>query len=414
MGELPTTKVPYNNIFNEINDKSLKDFMEFNIVKVERFYDTLNPDRYINETKYVIVENARYLTSKIMGTFMNRLKHLGKNENEEDIINDFAEVKKKIINDYIEKILTHNNCKEFKNRGIIGIDFSNRFRKYKWDEILKNEEEEGEGGEEEGEEGEEGEKEGGEKEGGEGEKKNLDPTKYDFYYKFSVDDFKYSNSVLLKNYDYTEENEIFKNLKNGTPHRIVVKYRYFTVKSKEQQVELSITMYKFYVAALIRYYYCFMYLYFYKTSRSNPLDVSDYIYWVTEASKTETLTSENDNININVLFNTHSGLTDVNTLFTNSKYIALVFLFKKYYYRYLTEQQTKNFWHTLDKPVFNHLNIDIEVSSRKNKIPGSGQYGGKSITHKRKNKRIRKTNRNIKNKTHKSNSINKKRRTCKK
>jgi hypothetical protein len=385
---------------------------------------------------------------------MNRLKHLGKNENEKDIIND-----------YIEKILTHNNCEEFKNRDIIGIDFSNRFRKYKWVEILKNEEEEGEGGEEGGEEEGGKEEEGGEgeKKGGEGEEKKreeLDPTKYDFNYKFSVDDFKYSD---LKNYDYTEENEIFKNLKNGTRHRIIVKYRYFTVKSEEKQLELSITMYKFYVAALIRYYYCFMYLYFYKTSPSNPLDVPDYIYWVTDASKTETLTSENDNININVLFNTHSGLSDVNTLSTNSKYITLVFLFKKYYYRYLTEQQKKNFWYTLDKPVFNHLNIDIKVyvtsetrkfgnfnrlasffgntvkysvinpiklsgmliyaiitlrvfefSSRKNKIPGLGQYGGKSITHKRKNKRIRKTNRNIKNKTHKSNSINKKRRTCKK
>jgi len=404
MGELPTTKVPYNNIFNEINDESLKDFMESDFVKVEKSYHTLNPDRYINETKYVIVENARYLTSKIMGTFMNKLKHLGKDENVEDIIND-----------YIEKILTHNNCEEFKNRGIIGIDFSNRFRKYKWYEILKNEEEEGEGGEEGGEEkeGEKGEKEGGEKEGGEGrekkggegeERKELDPTKYDFNYKFSVDDFKYSNSVLLKNYHYTEENEIFKNLKNGTRHRIIVKYRYFTEKSEKQQLELSITMYKFYVAALIRYYYCFMYLYFYKTSPSNPIDVPNDIYWATEASKY-------DNININVLFNTHKGLSDVNTLSTNSKYITSVFLFKKYYYRYLTEQQKKNFWYTLDKPVFNHLNIDIEV---KNKIPGLGQYGGKSITHKRKNKRIRKTNRNIKNKTHKSNSINKKRRTCKK
>jgi hypothetical protein len=217
--------------------------------------------------------------------------------------------------------------------------------------------------------------------------------------------------VLLKNYHYTEENEIFKNLKNGTPHRIVVKYRYLTVKSEKQQLELSKTMYKFYVAALIRYYYCFMYSYFDGTFNKN---MPDDIYWVTAASKTATLTSENDNININVLFNTHKGLSDVNTLSTNSDYIKSVFLFKKNYYRYLTEKQKKNFWYTLDKPVFNHLNIDIIVSSRNNVKSGFGHYGGKSITHKRKNKRIRKTNRNIKNKTHKSNSINKKRRTCKK
>ena len=110
MEELPT-KVPYNNIFNEINDESLNDFVNTN----EYDYDKkLNPNRYINETKYVIVENARYLTSKIMGTFMNKLKHLEQDENVEGIIND-----------YIEKILTHNNCEEFKNRDIIGIDFRN-------------------------------------------------------------------------------------------------------------------------------------------------------------------------------------------------------------------------------------------------------------------------------------------------
>jgi len=126
MEGLPT-KVPYNNIFNEIKDESLKDFVRTNDYNYSR---RLYPNRYINETKYVIVENARYLTSKIMGTFMNKLKHLEQNENVEDIIND-----------YIEKILTHNNCEEFKNRDIIGIDFSNRFRKYKWNEILKNEEE---------------------------------------------------------------------------------------------------------------------------------------------------------------------------------------------------------------------------------------------------------------------------------
>jgi len=288
---------------------------------------------------------------------------------------------------------------------------------------------------------------------------------------------------VLNNYHYTEENEIFKNLKYGRPHCILVKYRYLTVKSEKQQLELSITMYKFYVAALIRYYYCFMYPYFDGTYYS---DISD----VTEASKHEILTSKNDKINIKVLCNTHIDLFDVQTLYGNREYIEDVFLYKQRYYRYylyyknqyykLTEKQKKNFLYerdtTLDKPDTNHLNINIivyvasgskyvnieetniiqerkfenfnrlasffgntvkysvinpiklsgmliyaiitltvfEFSSRKNKIPGLGQYGGKSITHKRKNKRIRKTNRNIKNKTHKSNSINKKRRTCKK